>query len=309
MKKLITALVAITLTITSMPAQANLKNRTSVPTLAILDSALDTSIPSIKSKLVQEVCILDWPSCPNGKNFMEGASSSYLSSLMLSTSNFNHGTQMASVALLANPNMNILFVRIIGNTSKGGRQVTGQNTLPNALSWVLSNKDKYNIVAVSVSQGSHSALRKNTLQYCPTSNTDIAVNNLYSAGIPVFFPAGNDRDRARINWPACIPNSVAVGGIESYGDISVLGNYDKNLIDIWTPISSPSVYPGNIAGSSFGTSVSTQIAAAQYVALKTAKPTYTLDQLLSLIKSTAKPVSNSIKETGLMFNLGAALNG
>ena len=94
-----------------------------------------------------------------------------------------------------------------------------------------------------------------------------------------------------------------------YGDISVLGNYDKNLIDIWTPISSPSVYPGNIAGSSFGTSVSTQIAAAQYVALKTAKPTYTLDQLLSLIKSTAKPVSNSIKETGLMFNLGAALNG
>lgn len=309
MKKLITALVAITLTITSMPAQANLKNTTSVPTLAILDSALDTSIPSIKSKLIQEVCILDWPSCPNGKNFMEGASSSYLSSLILSTSNFNHGTQMASIAIAANPNMNILFVRIIGNTSKGGRQVTGPNTLPNALSWVLSNKDKYNIVAVSVSQGSQAALRKNTTQYCPASATDIAVNNLYSAGIPVFFPAGNDRDRSRINWPACIPNSVAVGGVESYGDISIFSNYDKNLIDIWTPISSPSIYPGNISGNSFGTSVSTQIAAAQYIALKTAKPNLKLDQLLSLIKSTAKPISNSIKETGLMFNLGEALNG
>jgi hypothetical protein len=216
---------------------------------------------------------------------------------------------MASIATAANPNMNILFVRIIGNTSKGARQTTGPNTLPNALSWVLSNKDKYNIVAVSVSQGSQSALRKNTQQYCPVSATDNAINNLYSAGIPVFFPAGNDRDRARINWPACIPNSVAVGGVESYGDISIFSNYDKNLIDIWTPIYSPSIYPGNIYGNSFGTSVSTQIAAAQYVALKTAKPNLTLDQLLLLIKSTGKPISNSIKETGLMFNLGAALNG
>ena len=309
MKKLITALVAITLITTSMPAQANLKNRTSVPTLAILDSALDASIPSIKSKLIQEVCILDWPSCPNGKNFMEGGASSYLPSTILSTSNFNHGTQMASIAIAANPNMNILFVRIIGNTSRGARQVTGPNTLPNALSWVLANKDKYNIVAVSVSQGSQAALRKNTSQYCPVSTTDIAVNNLYNVGVPVFFPAGNDRDVSKINWPACIPNSVAVGGSESYGDVSILSNYDKNLIDIWAPIGSKSIYPGNIGGNSFGTSVSTQIAAAQYVALKTAKPTLTLDQLLSLIKSTAKPITNSLKQDGRLIDLGAALNG
>lgn len=309
MKKLITALVAITLITLSMPAQANLKNRTSVPTLAILDSALDASVPTIKSKLVQEVCILDWPSCPNGTKFMEGAASSYLPSPILATRDFNHGTQMTSIAIAANPNMNILFVRIIGNTSRGTRQITGPNTLPNALSWVLANKDKYNIVAVSVSQGSQAALMKNRTPYCPVSNTDTAIDNLYKVGIPVFFPAGNDRDRARINWPACIPNSVAVGGVESYGDISIFSNYDKNLIDIWSPISSTSTYPGNVAGSSFGTSVSTQIAAAQYVALKTAKPTLTLDQLLTLIKSTAKPVTNSIKETGIMFNLGAALNG
>jgi hypothetical protein len=171
-----------------MPAQANLKNRTSVPTLAILDSALDASVPSIKSKLVQEVCILDWPSCPNGTKFMEGSASSYLPSSILSTRDFNHGTQMASIAIAANPNMNIVFVRIIGNTTRGARQTTGANTLPNALSWVLANKDKYNIVAVSVSQGSQSALKRNTAQYCPVSNTDTAVDRLYNAGIPVFFP-------------------------------------------------------------------------------------------------------------------------
>lgn len=308
MKKIIIIAISTALSLLSIPAQANLKNKTSIPTLAILDSALDASVPIIKSKLIQEVCILDWPSCPNGSKFMEGPASSYLPSTILSTSNFSHGTQMASIAIANNPNMNILFVRIIGNTSNGGRQVTGPNTLPNALSWVLANKDKYNIAAVSISQGSQAALKKNTTQYCPVSTTDIAINNLYSAGIPVFFPAGNDRDRSRINWPACIPNSVAVGGVESYGDISVSSNYDKNLIDIWTPISSSSIYPNNIVGKSFGTSVSTQIAASQYVALKNANPNLSLDKLLSIIKETAKPVKNSLGQEGLLFNLKSALS-
>lgn len=309
MKKLITALVAIILIITSMPAQANLKNRTSVPTLAILDSALDTSIPSIKSKLIYEVCILDWPSCPNGKNFMEGEGSSVIPMSILSNSNFNHGTQMSSIAIANNPNMNIIFIRIIGHTSRGMRQTTGVNTIPNALSWVKANKDKYNIVAVSVSQGNQSVLKKTPFNYCPVTSTDNSVNDLYSIGIPVFFPAGNERDLSRINWPACIPNSVAVGGSESYGEVSVLSNYDKNLIDIWSPAGSVSIYPGNRSGNSFGTSVSTQVAAANYVALKSAKPSLTLDQLLSLIKKTAKPITNSLKQQGLLLDLGAALNG
>ena len=117
MKKLITtmALIATTIAITAMPAQANLKPKTVVPTLAILDTALDTSIPSISSKVVAEVCILDWPSCPNKKSFMEGAGASVLPMSMLSTNNFNHGTQMASAAIAANPNINIVFVRIVGN--------------------------------------------------------------------------------------------------------------------------------------------------------------------------------------------------
>jgi hypothetical protein len=117
MKKLLTmALIATTLTITTMPSQAApkanaLKSTTSVPTLAILDSALDTSIPSIKSRLVAEVCILDFASCPNGKTFMEGPGSSVLPMSMLSTSSFNHGTQMVSAAIQSNPDINIVFVR------------------------------------------------------------------------------------------------------------------------------------------------------------------------------------------------------
>jgi hypothetical protein len=49
-KKILVGLVALMLTIPAT-SHANIKNKTvSVPTLAILDTALDTSIPSIKVK-------------------------------------------------------------------------------------------------------------------------------------------------------------------------------------------------------------------------------------------------------------------
>lgn len=313
MKKLITALVALTLITLSMPAQAKLKNTTSVPTLAVLDTALDTSIPAIKSRLIYEVCILDWPSCPNGTKFMEGPGSSVLPTNIIVNRDFNHGTQMVSAAIANNPNMNILFVRIIGNTSKGGRQITNVLTVTNALEWVFKNKDKYNITAVAVSQGNQTVLKKTPTNYCPVTATDMMVDRLYSVNIPVFFPSGNDRDKSRINWPACIPNAVAVGGVEVAGldkpQLSLVSNYDGNLIDIWAEITSPVLFPGGANGNAYGTSVANQIAAARYIAVKTAKPTLTTPQLLSLIKSTSTPIPNTLNQNIFMFNLGAALNG
>jgi len=313
MKKLITALVAITLITTSMPAQAKLKNTTSVPTLAVLDTALDTSIPAIISRLIYEVCILDWPSCPNGTRFMEGPGSSVLPTNIIASRDFNHGTQMVSAAIANNPKMNILFIIIIGNTSRGTRQTTGVLTVTNALEWVFKNKDKYNITAVSVSQGNQSVLKKTTANYCPVTATDIMVDRLYSVNVPVFFPSGNDRDKSRINWPACIPNAVAVGGVEVAGldkpQISLVSNYDGNLIDVWAEITSPVTFPGGATGNAYGTSVANQIAAAKYISVKTAKPSLTTPQLLSLIKSTSTPISNTLNQNVFMFNLGAALNG
>lgn len=310
MKKLITALVAITLIITSMPAQANLKNKTSVPTLAILDTSLDTSIPAIKSRLIGEVCILDWKSCPNGSNFMEGAGASgMVPSTCILKRDFTHGTQMSSIAIANNPNMNILFIRIIGNTRDCTRQVTSINTVPNALKWVYNNKDKYNIKAVSMSQGHHNLLK--STNYCPVTNVDYWVDWLSKSNIPVFFPSGNGRDYLRIDWPACVPASIAVGGVEMENPLRVSfnSNYDKNLLDIFSPITSTVIFPGGQVGNGYGTSVSVQVAAAKWLALSTSKPTLTLNQVLDLIKRTGTPVTNSVNSSGIFFDLDKASNG
>ena len=318
MKKTMTAVLASTLiAISIVPANADLKPRTISPSLAILDTALDTSIPSIKSNLVGEVCILDWSSCPNKKSFMEGPGSSVLPIKMLLSSNFNHGTQMVSAALLNNPNLNIVFVRIFGNTKSGERQSTGINTVVNALNWVKTNKDKYNIVAVSLSQGAISPVinKSATSNYCVATALDPVISSLYSMNIPVFFPAGNSAGQTKmagkIEWPACIKDSIAIGGVETLGkpSISLISNYDSNLIDLWGEIRQPTIYPGNIPGYSDGTSVSNQVIAAKYVALKTSKPLLTLNELISLMKISSDKVENNLGQNVFLFNLDKAING
>ena len=318
------ALIATTLTITTMPSQAapkqnTLKGTSFVPTLVILDNALDTSIPSIKSRIVAEVCILDFPSCPNGKNFMEGPGASVLPMSMLSTSSFNHGTQMVSTAIRSNPDINIVFVRIVGNTKAGMPQTYGLNTLVNALTWVNNNKEKYNIVAVASSNAASAPVIKKsaTSAYCSPTTLDPVIVNLTNSGVPVFFPvgnsAGNPAMNGKIEWPACISQSIAVGGVETINldkpQLSLVSNYDKNLVDLWGEIHQPTIYPGNVSGYSYGTSVSVQVIAAKYLYLKTLKPTLTSEQLISLMKSYSVPVENKAGQSVNLFTLSKVLNG
>ena len=70
-KKITTAFVALLLVVPTA-SHAALKNTSLEPTLAILDTAIDTSLPSFKGKIIQEVCLLERGPCPNGSTYMEG---------------------------------------------------------------------------------------------------------------------------------------------------------------------------------------------------------------------------------------------
>jgi hypothetical protein len=288
-KKLMAAVVALITTITSINmVQANQP----VPaTVAILDTALDTSLPQFQGKIVQEVCILEWNSCPNGSNFMEGPGAVVMPASLISKNGFDHGTKMAHAAVLSNPNIKIVFVRIIGATSTGTRQVTNEPTFVNALNWVLSNKDKYNIKAVAMSQAHHNL--GSGPNYCPsTPLTENSIKSLASAGIPVFLPAGNVRDLTRVSWPACIPSAIAISAT-AYGDgAAIYTNFDSKLTDYFAMGSMQLVIPGGRIVNEAGTSVSTQVAAALYMYLKEKNPSYTYSQMFSLLDS------KSVQTTG-----------
>ena len=53
--------------LSNLPAHAEFPQ-----TLVIADTALDSSMSEFSNNIVHELCILDWPTCPNGENFMEG---------------------------------------------------------------------------------------------------------------------------------------------------------------------------------------------------------------------------------------------
>lgn len=308
-KKLITALVAISL-IAPVSANAALRSSTDItPTLAVLDTALDTTVPEFSGKIVQEVCILEWTTCPNGKAFMEGPGASLTNpAKFVSNKTFNHGTQMVSAAVKSNSNMNIVFIRIAGNTLSGDRQISSEKTVYNALNWVLANAAKYNIKAVSMSQGHHNLMP--LAEYCPnTPTTKAAIINLKNLGIPTFFAVGNTRDYKRIDWPSCIPESIAIAAVDQYNEIAIYSNADSSRTDFYALGNMSLSLPGGSVTNAAGTSVATQVAAAQWIALSTAKPTLTYDQLVSLIDKTSTVTSSAKVAFGKLINFMGALNG
>jgi hypothetical protein len=241
---------------------------------------------------------------------MEGSGASHLPLSSITKNGFDHGTQMASVAIAANPNMNIVFVRIIGQNINLDRQITGEKTVYSALDWVYANKDKFNIQAVSMSLGDHNLSKVG--HYCPvTPNTQQSIKNLLSAGIPTFFPTGNNRDYNMIDWPSCIPESFAIGAGSRNG-IELVSNSDQLLTDFYALGNTKAIYPGNVVKNASGTSVSAQIAASQWIVLKQSKPGYTVQQISDLINKTSTKITRGKKfpnSFGNLFDLGKALNG
>jgi hypothetical protein len=302
-KKLITALLSLSLIV---PISAHAAAPTAPATIAVLDTAIDDTLPIFQGKIVDEVCIVDWTSCPNGKSFMEGPGSAYMPPNLIKLNGFEHGTQMTSIVVANNPNVKIIFIKIIGNTPTGQRQISFESAVFNALNWVYANKDKWNIQAVTMSQGHHNLL--NDINYCPnTPNTKSAVQKLSSVEIPTFFPAGNGRDYKRLDWPACIDESISVGAVDQVGDITSYSNFDLLKLDFLALGNLTATLPGGTIVNVAGTSAATAVAAAQWVAVKQAKPALSYTDEYNLLTNTASIANGRQGSSKKLINLGAAL--
>lgn len=279
-----------------------------IPTVAILDTALDNSLPIFKDKIVQEACVLEYESCANGKSYMEGPGAAGMPIAFMQRNGFDHGTQMASALVKSNPNVKFVFVRIIGATFNGSRQVVSEKTFVSALDWVISNKEKYNIQAVAMSQGHHNL--PSVADYCPkTVSTQSRIKILVSLGVPTFLPAGNFRDYRRISWPACIDESISVGAVNLQQEIPIWSNVDVNKTDFYALGVMNLNGPSNTSANQIGTSISVQVAAANWMQIKSLKPSLKYDDLYSLFKKTSVQVFNPTKAAGNMMYLEGAKNG
>jgi hypothetical protein len=202
--------------------------------IAIIDTGVDTS----QVKVFHEVCIMEEKRCPNKQTFMEGPGSATRSAV----NGFEHGTRMVRVAQAINPNVNIVFIRIIpadrNDRNPMYAAANSNSTVKQALDWVVANKKKFNIVATSVSFVEYSRFRTGA-NYCPVNGgLQKTIANLQSLNVGAFFAAGNDYKSNQVGYPACISESIAVGAsnadhrVELYSnrspqiDFFALGTYD-----------------------------------------------------------------------------------
>ena len=317
-KKLITALVALTLAlpITANAApKVNIKSTsTSAPTVAILDTAIDMSQQKIKDRVVYEVCLIEiiegsTARCPNGQTKMEGPGAATLPVDKLSLGGFDHGTLMSDQAIQTNPTVNIVFIRIIGQRENGAREYTTEATVFNALQWVADNQSKFNIQSVAMAQGSHYLGAAGT-DYCPKTPTTVEkVKALNSMNVGVFFPAGNNRDYQRIDWPACIPDTIAVGATMPDNSVASYSNYDPLLVDFHAR-GTTVLYGLNAKKTNFaGSSASVLVAATSWATVKAAKSQLSYTDMYNLLLKTSTPTKNSKIAKANLINIQAALNG
>jgi 3-dehydroquinate dehydratase len=160
MKKIVVFLSMLIAMSGISPANAGDSNKDLPPTIAIIDTAFDASV--FADSVIEEVCITAGGGCNNGTGFELGYGSSGANILVKSRDleNWTHGNLMAKTILESNPNAKLLLVRnakIYGNAILPGTE----KDFSVALSWLASNAELYNVVAVSFSRGSHSYVSSN----------------------------------------------------------------------------------------------------------------------------------------------------
>jgi hypothetical protein len=182
-------------------------------TLVIIDSGINMQLPWAQAAVIEEACFVDFGACANKLSSMTGPGSAHLDPALVKDKAMSHGTQMASVAVAANPNVKIVFIRIVSMTAKGNANTYTTRAVSKAMDWVTANAARLNVGAVSISIG-----RVYKEAACPVlaePKLQSQIVGLAAINIPTVIAAGNNSDQNKINYPACIPQAIAVGATDT----------------------------------------------------------------------------------------------
>jgi len=264
------------------------------PTIVVIDSGHDPANSFVAGNIVHEVCVISFNLCPNGKSFMEGPGTAAVPAIAIARSAaFYHGTEMASIVLSEHPTAKIIMIRVVANTSTGAKASTNPLVIGRALAWVNENAAKFNIVAVNTSMGI--AKRGGTCNSDPTF--DLAINGLVQKNIPMFFPTGNASNHKSVDWPACDPRTVSVGGLDFMSKTfnpALYSNFGPN-VDYFALGKRQVINKSGKWNLKVGTSAASAAVAGKYMKLRSQNPTWTHADTIAKIDSMVFPAWSSVK--------------
>jgi hypothetical protein len=295
MKKALLAILSAVLLITvTQPAQAEDQK-----VLAIIDSAINSAK---FNSIIHEVCFTtvkstnpkENMSCPNGELFMEGKGAASAPWPTNINSGTYHGDAMVKAALVTNPNIKIVFIRVHNVTSLGNSgQPENGSTILSALDWVNKNASKYSIDAVSVSQSgvrTEMINRVKVVSIHPGCTTPSILNpfvnqvsQLNATNIPTFIATGNDQRNDFVGFPACVPGVIGVGALATGNLLEMSTNTGTGLDLVALTKVRVTKYNGS-ATDIYGTSTATVVASSSYVKNNTYK---TFQEYLNSLKKVS----------------------
>jgi subtilisin family serine protease len=293
MKKLFVATIsAVLLAVSISPAKAEV-----IKTIAVIDTGIDITHPALNGKIVHEVCILDFALCPNGKKFMEGVGAATLDPAKASKNTFYHGTQMSSIIVQNNPDAKIIFIRVVAMTSSGAKASVSTNAIGNALKWVSENKDKYGIAVVSTSMG-----LKSTSGCATNKLVEDNIVSLSNSGVATVFSTGNGYTYNQVDFPACVPQSIAVGGADYVSKKYYPALYSNNSIntDFFALGKLSAAQPGGKYSIVIGTSAASALLSSKWLMYSQQGLSY--DEIYEKIKSLSVVTSTKNVSNALMFD-------
>lgn len=180
-------------------------NAAGEPTIAIIDSGVNNSL--FANNIAYEVCLMSIARCPNAQTSMEGPGAA--NTPATTDKILNHGTQMASIVRAVNPSAKILPIRIVNQTPAGVAGLYSLDDVQNALNWIITNREKYNISVILLAQGA-------VMGNCRVpAGMAQSIATLKAANVPVIAAAGNDSNKKTTQSPACLTDTVSVGATDN----------------------------------------------------------------------------------------------
>ena len=170
-----------------------------------------------------------------------------------------------------------------------------------AMQWVLSNKQKYNIKVLCMSFGSEPMSQFDALS--------IGASSLWDSGITVVSAVGNDGPKiGSIKSPAMARKIISVGCLDAQSSPYKIADFSSRgpIFDITKPdIVSPGVDVVSLSNSldifckMSGTSVSTPVVAGICALLLEYSPKLSPNDLKAVLLNGAIPISNEVNAEGM----------
>jgi len=277
-------------------------------TVVVFDTGVQIDHPYIKDALVSGYCSSKLACGENYDNpsIASGASIQFPG---LNGPANPHGSMAAGIAV------GRAVGNIPGGIAPGANLISinneeGQSAgIIKALDWVLSVKDKFNIVAVSASIAAPNTGLRNQPGSCSPFEIEIRdkVKKLAEANIAFVVATGNDGFTNNISFPACLPDAISVGAVDFNGEIAGYSNIAENM-NVLAPADVIGANTSNEYWIGKGTSSATPVVAGAIAILKQVKPTATLSEIKQALSTTTKFQDDFIWKNIPVLNLPAAIN-